>query len=212
MVNLAKTIFNSKFTAQNQPTMTSLNDQKHVMIPKNKEFFEGLYRDYYSSLVQFCEGILFDSDEAMDVVQEVFLDLWKKNESIKIETTIKTYLYTCVKYKAFNRLKKLKIIDKHQDQLKEAYLNALEYDALPDEELKNKIRDIIDDFPTQMKKVLEYHSFYGWKYAEIAEELGISINSVKTHISRAYKRFRKEFNQDLLPLAVIWYLVDQFFS
>ena len=192
--------------------MSSEKELKHVIIPRKKEFFEELYRDFYSLLVQFCEGILFDSDESIDVVQEVFLDLWNKSGSIKIESTIKTYLYSCVKYKAFNRLKKLKIIDKHQDQLKEAYLNALEYDALPDEELKNKIRGIIDDFPAQMKKVLEYHSFYGWKYAEIAEEFGISINSVKTQLRRAYKRFREEFNQDILSLAVIWYLVDQFFS
>ncbi|MCT4603271.1 MAG: RNA polymerase sigma-70 factor [Marinifilum sp.] len=192
--------------------MSSQKELKHVIIPKNKEFFEGLYHDFYSPLVQFCENILFDTDESRDIVQEVFLDLWNKSESVKIENTIKTYLYTCVKYKAFNRLKKLKIIDKHQDHLKEAYLNAFEYDALPDEELKNKIREIIGEFPSQMRKVLEYHSFYGWKYAEIAEDLDISINSVKTHLRRAFKRFREEFNKDLLPLVVIWYVIDQFFS
>lgn len=185
---------------------------KITLIPKNQEFFEKLYCDYYSSLVTFCEGILFDSEEAMDVVQEVFLDLWKKNNQIEIENTIKTYLYTCVKYKAFNRIKKLNIIDRHQDQLKEAYLNTMDFEAMPDEAIKDKIRRILNDCPPQMRKVLEYHSFYGWKYKEIAEELGISVNSVKTHIQRAYKRFRAEFKTDYSPAVMIWYLMDQFFS
>ncbi len=183
-----------------------------VLIPKNREFFENLYRDYYSSLVTFCEGILFDSEEAMDVVQEVFLELWKKNNQIEIENTIKTYLYSCVKYKAFDRIKKLNIIDRHQDQLKEAYLNTMDYEALPDEALKKRIRQVLNDCPPQMRKVLEYHSFYGWKYKEIAEELGISVNSVKTHMKRAYKRLREEFKTDFSSSVMVWYLMDQFFS
>lgn len=191
--------------------MTPNKLPKQIIIPKNKEYFEKLYRDYYSSLVQFCEGILFDSEEAMDVVQEVFLDLWNKNKEIKIENTIKTYLYSCVKYKAFNRIKKLNIIDKHQEQLKEAYLHAYEYEALPDQELKKRIRKILNNCPPQMRKVLEYHSFYGWKYSEIAEELGISLNSVKTQVKRAYKRFRDEFSKDYLPIVMTCYLLNQFY-
>lgn len=192
--------------------MSSQNKPKQLLIPKDKEFFEELYREHYSALVQFSENILFDSEEAMDVVQEVFLELWNKDEKIEIENTIKTYLFSCVKYKAFNRIRKLQIIDKHQDQLKEAYFSANELDSLPDEELKSKVRNILDDCSPQMRKVLEYHSFYGWKYQEIADELGVSMNTVKTHVKRAYKKFRDEFNKDFLPLAITWYLIDQFFS
>lgn len=140
-----------------------------------------------------------------------FFLIYGKNNQIEIENTIKTYLYTCVKYKAFNRIKKLNIIDRHQDQLKEAYLNTMDFEAMPDEAIKDKIRRILNDCPPQMRKVLEYHSFYGWKYKEIAEELGISVNSVKTHIQRAYKRFRAEFKTDYSPAVMIWYLMDQFF-
>lgn len=192
--------------------MNQNNHHKTQLIPKNKEYFEELYREYYSSLVRFCEGILFDSEEASDVVQEVFLEIWKKKKSVQIESTIKTYLYTCVKYRAFSRLRKLNIIDKHQDQVKEAYLYGLDQDSLPDEELKIRIRELVDSFPPQMKMVIECHSFYGWKYQEIADELGISINSVKTHVKRAYKRFREEFKSEYLPLYMIWYIIDQYFS
>nr|WP_320119186.1 RNA polymerase sigma-70 factor [uncultured Marinifilum sp.] len=192
--------------------MNQKSNHKTYLIPKNKEYFEELYREYYSSLVKFSEGILFDTEEAMDVVQEVFLEIWKKEEALQIESTVKTYLYSCVKYRAFSRLRKLNIIDKHQDQVKEAYLYALDQEALPDEELKKRIRDLINTFPSQMKSVIEFHSFYGWKYQEIAEELNISINTVKTHVKRAYKRFREEFNSEYLPLVMIWYIIDQYLS
>lgn len=181
------------------------------IIPKDRTFFEKLYCDYYSSLVKFAEAILFDSEEAKDVVQEVFIDLWNKSHNIHIENTIKTYLYSCVKYKSYNRIKKLNIIDKHQEQMKEAYLFAQEYNSLPDEDLQNKIRETLNKFPKQMRKVLECHTLYGWKYQEIADEMGISINSVKTHVKRAYKKFRKEMTTDFMPVVMIWYLVDQFF-
>ena len=41
-----------------------------------------LYRDYYEILVRFAEGLLFDEEEARDMVQEVFLDLWNKDKNI----------------------------------------------------------------------------------------------------------------------------------
>ncbi len=189
--------------------MSSKRTMKPV-IRKNRIFFEDLYRNYYSPLVQFCEGILFDLEEAKDVAQEVFTDLWSKEEAVQIQSSMKTYLFSCAKYKAFDRLKSLHIIDKNQDQLKEACLNALSYDALPDEELKTKIRNIINGFPSQMKKVLEYHCFYSWKYAEIAEELGISINTVKTHLKKAYKRFKQEFSKDLLSTILMCCIVGLF--
>ncbi|RXQ93948.1 RNA polymerase sigma-70 factor [Ancylomarina salipaludis] len=184
---------------------------KLQIIPKNKEFFEELYRDYYSSLVQFARGILFDEDEAQDIVQEVFLDLWNKHGRTYIETTIKTYLFSCVKYKSFNRLKKLNIIDKHHEQVKEACLFAYEYDAIPDRDLQNKIRETLDSFPSQMRKVLEYHTLCDWKYQEIADELEISINTVKTHVKRGYKRFREVLGKEFYPVLMVSYFVDKLF-
>lgn len=192
-------------------TMEKAKEKHNFIIPKEKDFFERLYNDHYTSLVRFCEGIIYDSNEAMDIVQEVFLEIWQKSNRLEIEVNIKTYLFACVKFKAFNRIKKLNIIDRHEGQLKEAFLSAQDYDGIPDQEIKDEIRKVIDSFPNQMRQILEYHNLYGWKYQEIADELDISVNTVKTQIKRAYKRFRKEFNSNLINPVVLWYLIDRFF-
>ncbi len=156
------------------------------------DYFAELYEKYYAQMVLFAEGFLYDRDEAKDVVQDVFSDLWKKGEKPYLYSSEKTYLFACVKNRAINRIKKLNIIDKHQDQLQEAYLFSCQPDIPLDENLKNQIKAILEGMPLQMRSVLELHVFKGLKYAEIADKLGISINSVKTQMKRAFKRFRKE--------------------
>lgn len=190
--------------------MTPGKPNKRILIPKNTGFYEKLYRDYYEMLVRFAEGILFDEEEAQDMVQEVFLDLWNKDKNILIDSSIKTYLYSCLKHKTFNRIKKLKIIDRHQDQVKEAILYAMDYSSLPEYELKEKIQSVFEEFSPQMRKVVELHSFSGLKYKEIAEELDISVNSVKTHMKRAYKRLRDELSKEMLISVLVWHALNKF--
>ncbi|BAX79296.1 RNA polymerase sigma-70 factor [Labilibaculum antarcticum] len=190
--------------------MTLKNPQEQMLIPKDTGFYEMLYRDYYEILVRFAEGILFDEEEARDIVQEVFLDLWNKDKNILINSSIKTYLYSCVKYKTFNRIKKLKLIDKHQDQVKEAILYAMDYSSLPEDELKEKFHSIFEEFSPQMRKVVELHSFSGLKYKEIAEELNISANTVKTYMKRAYKRLKMELSKEMLTSVLVWHALNKF--
>lgn len=162
-----------------------------MKIQRNKEYFNELYKQYYSRLVSFAVTFLYDSDEAEDVVQEVFFYLWDNSGKIDITGDIRSYLFTSVKNKSLNRIKHLNIIDAHSDRVREAFLNA---EVIPDndadEELFGRINSIIDNMPAQMKKVFELHSYSGLKYQEIAAELDISINTVKTHITRGFSILR----------------------
>lgn len=162
-----------------------------MKIQRNRDYFKELYEKYYSRLVTFAASYLFDPDEAEDVVQEVFVYLWDNSGKIDIRGDVRFYLFTAVKNKSLNRIKHLNIIDKHNIRVKEAYLNA---EVLPeddaDEELLGRINSVIDNMPPQMKKVFELHSYSGLKYNEIADELDISINTVKTHITRGFSILR----------------------
>lgn len=173
-------------------------DNKRIFISKDVHFFGELYERYYSNMVLFAEGIIYDENEAKDIVQDVFADLWNQPKKVHVYNSMKTYLYSCVKNKAFNRLKKLNIIDRHQELLNEAYLFAGETQVHTNEKLKKQIHAVIENMPDKMSEVLNMHVVQEMKYAEISEELGISINSVKTHLKRAYKRFRQEVNSKTL--------------
>lgn len=168
-------------------------------IPGNLEYFNNLYRHHYGDLVRFADAMLFDYEEAKDVVQEVFCYMWDNREKIQITSTIKTYLFTSVKHGALNRIKHLNIVDKHSDRVREAWWFSMNID--PEEDLVNlkRIHEISENFPGQMKNVFKLRTEEDLKYEEIAERLQISINSVKTHLRRAFSIIRRS----LLFIAIM---------
>lgn len=162
-------------------------------IPNDRGYFKVLYEQHYSRLVSFAAAFLFDSDEAEDVVQEVFVYMWENSGKIDITGDIRSYLFTSVKNKSLNRIKHLNVIDAHSDRVSAAYLNAgIIPDDDADEELLVSIAALISEMPPQMRKVFELHSYSGLKYHEIATHLEISINTVKTHISRGFVILREK--------------------
>ncbi len=174
---------------------------KHL-IPQNPEYFRELYNNYYSLLVRFARGLLYDSEEAKDIVQEVFLDLWSNPVEIPEESTLKAFLFSCTRNKSYNRLKKLRIIDEHQEQVKEALLFSYRMDANSGKDLK-KIAEILSEMPDQMQNVVTLHAIKGLKYNEIADTLGVSVNTVKTHLKRAYQKFRKDMLRNIILMICI---------
>lgn len=182
-----------------------------ITIPHQKDFFEEMYKDHYSALLNFAKNLLFDSDEAKDVVQEAFLDLWRQGREIQVATTLRSYLFSCVKNRALTRIQHLNVIDKHKDQLKEAYLSAYNLDDFDDEEMIKEVRGMLDALPEQMRQVVAYHCLYGWSYKDIAEEMGIGVNTVKTHMKRAFQKFRMQYNERNLNVLMVFLIVDMLY-
>jgi RNA polymerase sigma-70 factor (ECF subfamily) len=172
------------------------------MNPGNPEYFGELYNKYYSLLVRFAQGLLYDSEEAKDIVQEVFLDLWSNPAKIPEENSLKAFLLSCTRNKSYNRIKKLMIIDQHQEQVKEALLFSYRMDADSEKDLK-KLEEILDEMPDQMQNVVTLHAIKGLKYNEIAETLGVSVNTVKTHLKRAYQKFRKDMLRNIILIICL---------
>lgn len=170
--------------------------RNHTTITKNVNFFEELYEQYYSSMIKFASAFLYDESDAKDVVQEVFFELWERTSELNLKSSIKTYLFSCVKYKCYKKIKQYNIIDYNYDFVKEAILISENSVEELNDELKMEIKSIINSLPSQMRLILQLYCFEGYKYKEISEELSITINTVKTQIKRGYKRFRKELNKE----------------
>jgi len=169
-----------------------MNDNRRIIIKKDKKIFKNLYEKYYSQAVLFATSIVYDKEEAKDIVQEVFFYLWDNADNIRIKTSIKQYIFTAVKNKSLNLIRQYKIRDNNEDQIREAYFMAGEMYPETDHDKVVKLRLGINELPKQMKKVLQLKVYEGKTYNEIAEELGISINTVKTHLKRAFDILRKQ--------------------
>lgn len=182
----------------------SIDTQDFIAVARDdRNAFERLFRRYYRLLCDYGRSILGDRELAEDVVQEVFIYFWNNREVIHIQMSVKAYLYTAVRHGALNVLKKQLIERKHNPQLTEfvEFLQTSEYSDEEQEEI-NRIRQVMTELPKQCLKVFLMSAVDGKKYQEIADELDISINTVKTHISKAYRLIREKTSGDM-PLVLL---------
>ncbi len=175
------------------------------LIDGDQTAFELLFRFYYPGLVIFTKQILFDADEAENIVQDFFVHLWLNRKSIKDSSTLKGYFFTSVKNRALNFLKKRKI---KENTIKELKL-LIEADTLyePDlyieSELQNKINRALKKLPKRTHEIFVLSRSKGYTNNEIAEMLSLSKRTVETQISNALKILRIELRDYLFMLLIL---------
>lgn len=171
----------------------------------NLTYFENTFRKYYPSLLAFVERHVGDRDVAKDLVQDVFLKLYKSYPYLSSEVNIKSWLYTSSRNAALDYLRHLKVRDNNKLLMAEAMMYAADVDEVISEELTRKIHEAIDSLPLQCCQIVRMHIIDGKKYTEISAELGISINTIKTQIFRGYKKLRELLADDLNALVLFYF-------
>lgn len=170
---------------------------------QNKSVYKNVFNHFYKGLVKYAHNFLFDQQASEDVVQEVFISLWENAKNIEIQTSLKAYLYAMVRNKCLNYLKSIKITDD---------LNLIDFNSfiLEEEDLNliseeektivyTQILKIVETFPESMQQIFKLKFIENYTYTEIADELGISVNTVKTQLQRS----KSKINQSLVVLLAL---------
>ena len=173
--------------------------------------FKSIFDKYFPSLCIFANRFVNDEDLSKDMVQEVFLKVWNSATEFESEKSLKVYLYLATKNTCFDYLKKEKrkkeTGDYNAERIhSEAQMNddSVVIDIIR-EETYRQLEDAIDLLPQKAREVvlLNLKSFSN---QEIADELNISINTVKTHKLSAFKKLRELLgNQFVVFLLVDFY-------
>ncbi len=168
--------------------------------------FESIFKGYYAMLCNFAYSFLDDKDEAEEVVQSTFLSIWEKHDSIDIKVSLKSYLYRAVHNSCLNKIKHSKVKKAHSDY-KMSSNNVFDNDAsenLISKELEHQIEVAINALPPKCAMVFKLSRFENLSYAEIAEQMDISVKTVENQMIKALRVLRVEL-KDYLP-ALIWLL------
>lgn len=165
--------------------------------------YELIFRRYYISLCGFATRFVQQPEVAEEIVQNIFLKLWEKKEHIAIETSLKSYLFRAIHNSCNNYLAHTKVKNKYisftQDVIaRQEHQTDPVLDSLAYKELDENITKAIEGLPSECKKIFKLSRFDGLKYAEIARQLGISIKTVETQISRALTRLREDLKDYLV--------------
>lgn len=162
-----------------------------------KQDFKQLFEQYYNPLCNFANSILYDSVKAEDAVQDVFVKMWQKKESIDGLENIKSYLFRATKNKCIEYLRKLKLDQKlsEENARRIEVSSSINTDDEADKYLlKEKLFKSIRQLPPKCRNVFTLSKINGLTYNEIAEELDISSKTVENQMGRALRLLREMMN------------------
>lgn len=156
--------------------------------------FEQVFKLHYKSLHMQAFLLLKDEEEAEDQVQQLFLDMWNKQMYRKVQHSIKAYLHAALRNRCINHLTRTQIKNRlHSEYAGQQYL---EQTSENNDEQKGEnpsstyLLDALGELPMQRYKAFSLVHLQDKKYGEAAKEMGISVNSLKTHVKLAVRFLR----------------------
>lgn len=171
-----------------------------------QELKSGNIKAYKTMYIRFEKLLLFEAsrllgniEEAKDVVQDFFIDFFEKKRYNNIHTNLKGYLYISIRYNCMLILKRQKSLQKSQQE----YYSSQEESTvqLEDEQeptvrdyIDNKVNELLKYMPAQRSKAFQLYVLQGMKRKEVASVMGLSDNTIKTHLATAIKTLREKLS------------------
>lgn len=147
----------------------------------NPKSLTSIFKLYYAALCYFAARIIGNKEEAEDIVADSFYKLWKLHENFESMHGVRAFLYVTTRNACLNYLKQSDRVNRHQVDM--AYLlnpdEDLAFAEVTRAEVLREVHAAIETLPAQCKKIVRMSFIEGLKNHEIAEQLNISIHTVK---------------------------------
>jgi len=180
--------------------------------------FSEVFQHYYKGLCAYSYTFLKDHDAAEEIVQDFFAGLWECQALRNVDISLKLYLFRSIHNKCINYLKSLSVSQvrlarytkyiQEETELIDMDTESDMYERLFSENFEKDVYEAIDALAPQQKKIFTLSRFQQKSYAEIAKELEISINSVKTQMSRALQKLRASLIEKLGNHPLIFFMLS----
>ncbi|MEO6631788.1 MAG: sigma-70 family RNA polymerase sigma factor [Mucilaginibacter sp.] len=178
-----------------------MNDDELIcLLQKGDEVsFTEIYDRYWDKLYFIAYKLLKDTSAAEEIVQEVFLTLWKKRESLSIKS-IAPYLAAMTRYAVYRHAAQMKN-SKRQENL----LGILNAEAILEIDINQKIlleiiTEMSNKLPEKCRLVFQYNKLQDMSLAEVAENLNISPKTAEGHLTKALRIIRTNFDSPMSDL------------
>nr|WP_319510307.1 RNA polymerase sigma-70 factor [uncultured Draconibacterium sp.] len=176
-----------------------MNNEKLInrFIDGDKTAINDLYAEYSPRLYRFAMAYLKSESEVLDIVQEVFVNVWVNRKKLKKDSNLDAYLFTVAKNTIVSVFrKKLSEKDYLEDLKHKSITNSIDTESQFNyNQLSDKLNDLVEQLPPQRKKIYQLSKEQGLANKTIAAELGISIKTVEDHLSKASKFIKKNLTE-----------------
>lgn len=184
------------------PDYNILNDKELVCLlgTDDRQAFTEIYNRYWKKLFTIAANKIADLDDAEEIVQDIFVSLWRRRADLDISGTLSPYLAVSVKYRV------IKVLNKRYHQQRYTDYNRVHISIadnsteqwLEFEELKDRLLLFVAELPEKCRLAYRLSRDAGYSQKRIAEEMGISEKTVEAHLSKALKTLRTRLSQFLL--------------
>ncbi|HEX3729248.1 MAG TPA: sigma-70 family RNA polymerase sigma factor [Opitutaceae bacterium] len=181
-------------TRDSETAIGSVNDA--VLLEQvghgNESAMEDIFRRYSGPVYSVALRVLRDNGHAEDVLQEVFLQLWRNPAAfVQQRGSLGAWLVVVARNRAIDHLRRRKPADSVEDVILASSVNVA--DEAERNTMMEKVRRVIADLPPEQQKSLELAYFEGLSHTEIASRTGDPLGTVKTRIRQALITLRKAF-------------------
>jgi len=171
----------------------------------DEQAFRKIYERYKKKIYYFAIRYRNSTEEAENVMQDVFVKIWNERKSLNEDLSFNSYIFTITKNHLFNKNRKLLNEKAYREYVIHAFTDS---DNRPESEiiytdLKSKVDSEIEKLPPQRKKVFQLSTIDGLSNKEIADEMDLSIRTVEVHKSLAIKTLKNSIKK-LLTLFILF--------
>lgn len=175
-----------------KPALSPYENERLVRELKQEkpEAFKLLFQTYFTGLYHFANSIVNNESVAKDIVQELFVTVWDKRKNLNENSAIDHYLYVAVRNSCYTYLKR---------EVHHLNIETIQNCSIPSEmpeDLENPedqlLWNAVENLPLQCKMVFKLIVIEEYSYKEVAKRLEISVNTVKTQMSRACRTLREK--------------------
>ena len=159
--------------------------------PFDASNFEGVFKTYFGPLCNYVNSYIKDWENSREIVQGTFLKIWENKDSIQINTSVKSYLYSSVRNRMIDYIRSNKKLDE--------YKNTIDVDAVTEdiEEMnsfliREEILRSMDKLKPKMRKIFSLSKIEGLTYNEIAAYMNISKRAVEDNVAKALRLLKED--------------------
>jgi RNA polymerase sigma-70 factor, ECF subfamily len=170
--------------------------------------FDEIYFVFSSKLQKFIYSLVKTDADTEEIVQDVFVKTWENREKLKNHTSFESYIFTIAYNTTISLIRKrvkenlyIEYIKSVQIEMDSSVSESYDYD-----DIHEKLNFTIEKMPDRQKEVFKMKHFQGFSYKQIADELGVSINTIENHMVKAHKFLKENLGKNYLPSLLFIHL------
>ncbi len=159
--------------------------------PFNESNFEEVFKTYFGPLCNYVNSYIKDWESSREIVQGTFMKVWENRDTININTSAKSYLYSAVRNRMIDMIRSNKKLDEYKNA---ANVDEIEenLDHMNSFVVREEILRSMDKLKPKMRKIFSLSKVEGLTYNEIAAYLNISKRAVEDNVAKALKLLKED--------------------